>query len=315
MNIRDIIIPALFAFAFTFGVRYFLDPKNESEQEVVTGRKRIIPSCSDLVKPIDKNINFVDKKSNDGAIETKIPTLNGYYVFTSHGAALKNAYFKHYEQDNDDYLCALDLNNINEFGFIIGLNFPTPYDFELVSQNNLEKATELIYKANINEGSLIKKFYIPKDNNSIYLNIAFDFKDLDTQLRLFMPTPYICGSENDDFFGVANTQSSKSNIKEIKKDECLSAAWDIPKIFGTNSKFFAAIIYSQEGDKAQRGAFKVADNQLITILETPRIRGSGEWNLKAFVGPKKVDALELVDNRLTQILNYGWLTSLSKIML
>ena len=95
----------------------------------------------------------------------------------------------------------------------------------------------------------------------------------------------------------------------------MSAAWDIPKIFGTNSKFFAAIIYSQEGDKAQRGAFKVADNQLITILETPRIRGSGEWNLKAFVGPKKVDALELVDNRLTQILNYGWLTSLSKIML
>jgi YidC/Oxa1 family membrane protein insertase len=315
MNIRDIIMPALFAFAITFGVRYFLDPKTEPEQEVVTGRKRLIPSSADLVKAIDKTINFIDKKSTSGYIETKVPTANGYYIFTSEGAALKGAYFKHYDQNNDDYLCAFNPQVINEFGFIIGLNFPAPHDFELVENNNLENATELVYKAIINEGVLTKKFYVLKNNNGINLTILFDLNNTDSQLRLFMPTPYICGSENEDLLGLVNTQSSKTNIKEIKKDECLSAAWDIPKVFGTNSKFFASIVYAQDGDKAQRGAFKLADNQLISILETPRVRGSGEWNLKTYFGPKKVNALESVDSRLTQILNYGWLTSLSKIML
>lgn len=314
MNIRDIIMPALFAFAFTMGVRYFLDPKTEPEQEVVTGRKRLIPSSADLVKAIDKNINFIDKKSISDYTDTKVPTLNGYYVFTTQGASLKGAHFKHYD-NNDEYLCALNAQNIDELGFIVGLNFPTPQDFELVEHNILENATVLVYKASINEGVLTKKFYVPKNSNSINLTISFDFQDTDAQLRLFMPTPYICGSESEDFFGVANTQSSKTNIKEIKKDECLSAAWDIPKIFGTNSKFFASIVYFQDGDKAQRGAFKLADNQLVSILETPRIRGAGEWNIKAYFGPKKVNSLEAVDSRLTQILNYGWLTSLSKIML
>ena len=315
MNIRDIIMPALFAFAFTVGVRYFLDPKTEPEQEVVTGRKRLIPSSADLVKAIDKTINFIDEKAISGYIETKVPTLNGHYVFTSQGAALKGAYFKHYDQDNDDYLCAFNAQTINEFGFIIGLNFPAPHEFELVENNNLENATELVYKAKISEGTLTKKFYVPKNNNSINLTILFDFNNIDTQLRLFIPTPYICGSDNEDLFGLVNTQSSKTNIKEIKKDECLSAAWDIPKVFGTNSKFFASIVYGQDGDKAQRGAFKLADNQLVSILETPRVRGSGEWNIKAYFGPKMVNALEAVDSKLTQILNYGWLTSLSKIML
>jgi YidC/Oxa1 family membrane protein insertase len=315
MNIRDIIMPALLAFAFTVGVRYFLDPKTEPEQEFVTGRKRLIPSSADLVKAIDKNIDFVDKKTTLGYIETKVPTLNGHYIFTSQGAALKGAYFNHHYQNSDDYLCAFNAQGIDEFAFIIGLNFPAPHDFELVEHNNLENATELIYKATISEGTLTKKFYIPKNCNSINLTILFDFNNTDTQLRLFIPTPYICGSENEDLLGLVNTQSSKTNIKEIKKDECLSAAWDIPKVFGTNSKFFASIVYSQDGDKAQRGAFKLADNQLVSILETPRVRGSGEWNIKAYFGPKMVNALEAVDSKLTQILNYGWLTSLSKIML
>lgn len=314
MNIRDIVVPALLAFAIVTGVRYFFEPQERTEQ-VVSGRKRIIPASEDLVKPLDKHVNFIDLPVSADYTETKVTTNNGYYVFTTQGAGLKQAYFKLDSDNNDDqYLCAFNSTNVNFLAFLLALNIPTPVDYKLISHNVTDLETELVYQASSTNGLITKKFVISSQTNNIDLFVNLDSKDSDTQFRLFIPTPGLCGVSEDTIFGLVNTQSSSTKIKEINKDES-QAAWDIPKIFGSESRYFASVVYSQDGDRAQRGSFKLENENLITVLETPRIKGTAEWSLKCYFGPKRADSLELVDKRLTQILNYGWFSVISKALL
>ena len=315
MKIHDIIVSALLAFAITFGIRYFFEPKVQEEKEVISGRKREIPASEDLVKPMDKHINFIDIDKDLNPTETKVLTYNGYYVFTTQGAGLKQAYFKHYEDSlEDDYLCALNVNDVNLLPFLVALNCPTPLDYKLISNITLDSITELVYQAETPNGTLKKKFSISSLNNSIDLSIISDLINIDSQLRLFISTPLLCSTTDLTINGLVNTQSSNTNLKKVTNEES-QAAWDIPKLFGSESRYFASIVYNQVGDKAQRGSFKLEDNNFISILETPRIKGTGQWDIKCYFGPKKVNSLDLVDKRLSQILDYGWFSPISKALL
>jgi YidC/Oxa1 family membrane protein insertase len=58
-------------------------------------------------------------------------------------------------------------------------------------------------------------------------------------------------------------------------------------------------------------------NVVFGILSYPRVLGSEDYELQfdGFVGPKAYDQLAAVDDRLTQVIDYGWFGWLAKPLL
>lgn len=313
MNLKDIIIPAILAFAITSGIRYFIEPSTSNNDEVVSGKKRKIVLSEDMVKPFNKDINFLESSSTDEPEETNVKIFNGNIVFTSEGAAIKHVCFDSFNNDPND-ICVYQAQDIKQRGFILALDKPSPINYKLVKNIRMSDLTELIYQAEIDGSILTKTFEVYHDKNEINLTISMDSKESDNQYRLFIPVPFIQGTEMSEQSGIVNSSSSNTKINTVKNNE-VSSSWDIPYIFGAQSRYFASVVFNEDGDRSQRGSFKTVDGRLISILETPRVKGDFSWKISSYYGPKQLQCIDKVDSKLDQILDYGWFGFISKILL
>jgi len=93
--------------------------------------------------------------------------------------------------------------------------------------------------------------------------------------------------------------------------------WYVPRLFGSDSRYFIHSMISDQNSFAQRAYYKLEDrDRLFSILEGPTVTTHSSWVLSFYFGPKELDALASVDSRLEQTLDYsGILAPLAKIML
>lgn len=323
MNFKELLVPLSLALLTTWAFQYFFNarkPTLEHGQEVQSGQHFVAPKSTEIEvhKPLKLEVNFLEKSSVKKPIITKVETEEARYIFSSEAASLEHVEFKRKWGGKKGYLSTVFAPSIADKErrcFLVALDEKTPYAFDFINKTEDIDHVYLTYSANFQDGIMQKEFAIFKHEYRIDLtiNIKPSLNTTTLQPRIFFPSPLIPELGKDDWIkGIVNEGENKVRTYE-KTEETISGYWSKPTLFGTQDRYFIHAMVNDPNHFTQRGYYRVFDlENLYSILEGPAISEPSIWKLTFYFGPKEDTAIKLVDERLSQILNYGWLAPISR---
>ncbi|MCK4651317.1 membrane protein insertase YidC [Candidatus Babeliales bacterium] len=287
--------------------------------EIRPGQAYRVPTAQDLAMPINLEIDFLDKKIKK---EEKIDTYQtDLYVisFSNYGGIVSTIDFKKYLGINKTPLRTVYQKSFfqrEEGAFLLALDKKTPYFYDLIESKELDDCFKIVYQSKVDDWIIRKNYVIYKDSYKLDLNLEFETnskKEDGIRPRIFFPAPFVGEIESDKQNGFVIDLDGKS-VNKISDYE-LDQAWITPEIFGAEDKYFVHAVIGDKQKLIQRTFFKKLKNNIFPILEGPQIKESGKWNLSFYMGPKSLDDLVAVDERLSDLLAFGWLSWICKLLL
>ncbi|MEX0672296.1 MAG: membrane protein insertase YidC [Candidatus Babeliales bacterium] len=320
MNIREIIPVLTVAFLITAGFNYFfrdmLVPREA--QEIQTGRSFTAPRIENEHKPLNIEIDFYDQKSARKEVLTEVQTDFTRLVFSNNGAVVQGLEFIRRVDDQVEIVPTLELLPREQQCFLVALDEKTPFFYTFEGKKELDDAVELMYTAHTDELSIIKRYVVYKHAPKIDCAITLDPKGgKGVQPRLFITQPMVKAIKKTDLIqGLVNNEGSATTLKKIAKTYDMTRMyWVLPSVFGLEDYYFVHAMIQDSNRFTNRAYFGITDDIVSAILEGPTITAKTSWNLSFYMGPKETRAFELVDSRLDQTLDYGWLTPLCRLFL
>jgi YidC/Oxa1 family membrane protein insertase len=339
-------ISVLLAVTTVWAFQYFSNKKTTEKEEqgvitlgqkaAVAGQPIKIPVTQDLYRPLDLNIEFLETKISEPEIRTEVRTPNYQAIFSNYGAVLSALDFVAYKSKNGRMLRTVNSKgSVDEDArkngcFLLALNGKTPFVYSLSgvtekqdSRNPDIKFREVVYKAETASWTITKSYKLNHDSYKIDLVLGVEPKgvvvaDQPERLRLFFTAPFI-GDVSDDVISpfMMNESNGKIDVQSLEKIQSVAWFWTATnKIFGAQDKYFAHTLVNDSDKFVQRGYFKKVDaNNIMPILEGPSLEGKSQWTMSFYFGPKVVDQLALVDERLTDLMSFGWLSWICKLLL
>lgn len=318
MDIKEWILPFVFAIGMTYAVQYFLEPKSDqnlSGVAIKSGSGFTAPMIEDINKPLNLSIQLRVEQEQPVLLET-VKTVCGTYVFSNKGAILQSFSFPWQKgAEIIDTIAPTD----NCFFIAFENNSPVMYRLDkILGDEKTDKI--LIYKAHFDGGLITKTFTIHHDSYAIDLEVlvAYDDHKVENpvQLRLVIPQPVMQPVVAwDKVTGFINENKGLKTIDVTKKD-AFQQFWALPSCFGYESRFLIHAFVKDETNLVQR-AYMVKDRlgSVSGLLESKLFAESASWKTQFFVGPKTSQAIVKVDDRLLKTLNFGWLSPISHAML
>lgn len=321
----------VFALALTWGTMqvfgYFFSGKSSSVQgEIKPGQHATALMPDELFKPLDKEVSFLDQKIQDEEL-TEIETDFCTLVFSSHGAVLESIDFKEHLGKNGKPLrtvyCkgSIDDEQRQNGCFLLAFDQDTPYFYRLISTNRGVDRTDIVYQANYAGWKITKTFGVYKKSYKLDVSISFDNEKNDKELhpRLFFTAPYIAELGKDDTLSIIMLNEAKDVIerKDVISDQDCAWFWQVNRpIFGAENRYFLHSLIADPSKFTQRAFFKSFNQLCISpILDGPVIDKNQDFTLSFYVGPKVFDHLTLVDSRLEEVMSFGWLSWMCKMLL
>jgi YidC/Oxa1 family membrane protein insertase len=324
MNIKEWIVPICLALITTwfvqrFVVDRFLRPAPTSTDQV---SGFIAPQSEQLFRPLHVEIDFIDAEKKRPEIRTDVVTSWGVAQFSSHGAIVRTLDFNHavdhhsetirtvYPRANDDR---------QTHCFLLALNEPTPYFYELTEHEDTEDYALLTYKAAFAHGTVAKTFKVHKAIHKIDLNceIVHAGDGAPVEARVVFPSPFMADIADREAISAICIDNKKSFERITWQKLNVNQGWFAPQMFGADDTYFMHMLCADPHAFVQRAYYKCVDkNMLISVLEGPAVTASASWNLSFYCGPKSDVEVNAVDSRLEQALGYaGWFAPLSKLFL
>lgn len=323
MNIRNFIVPLTLALITTWVIQYFvinpyLSPSN-AQGEHKSGQTFVAPQSKIAAQPLNKEIDFLDNEPLQDALETSIETDHASYIFSTHGACLKQLTFKRVMNEKPVLLSTMPsvLPAQKETrSFLLAFEQKTPFNYELVQKVQQENSTRLHYKAETDQGTVEKLFTIHHAKFQVDLDLTITPKSEPLRARIFYTAPYMPEIKEDTIAALYTTQKGAVQ-KELRTKLDLNKGWYLPGIFGSENRYFIHALVADGNQFAQRAYYDLRGQQdLISILESEAITAPTTYTLSFYLGPKEEKAIQSVDVRLEQALDYsGWLAPLSKVLL
>jgi len=328
MKIKELIFPAAMALLITFAIQYwfFGDKKKvPGGQQVVSGQSFTAPKSRQEVRPLNKEIDFIDEKRLAPRELTQVETNLATYTFSNDGAALERLEYSGVSSDKLNGLGTVFPVSQTEREnkcMLLALDEKTPYYFKLVSKKESKLAFILHYRYDspANDFIVDKTFTIYKNTYKVDLNIVLTPKKplkKGLEPRLFFGSPITPELGKNDVISAVfvNEKGSVAKTTRARLDENVGRLR--PKLFGTDSKYFVHTMISDPDLFAQRAYYKLlGGDKLFSILEGPIVDKKQSWTVSFYFGPKKQSALSVVDTRLEKTLGYsGWLDFISKYLL
>lgn len=304
-----------------------------TSQKPVMGQPIKVAADADFYRPLNVEVSFEQKKIDQAELLTEVETRYYKAVFSDNGAVLKSLEFKDYKGKSGSLLKTLDSTSVLqgdsnlEGCFLLALEKDTPYKYEFLykqdKQIDQHDVMEIGYKAET-EFWIIQKIYVLyKDNYKFDLNVSFEPKGTIQEknilrARIFVKAPYVNEIDNDPVGGFAFNET-KNNVGKLDlgTSQDLIWHWVTPKIlFGAEDKYFVHGIVNDSSKFVRRAYFKKLDaNNVFEILEGSELKEANKFNLSFYMGPKILDAMSDVDHRLVDLLSFGWLSWLCKLLL
>ncbi len=326
MNFKELLVPLSLALITTWAFQYFfsarktgLEPK--TEQTVSSGMFVKAPKDThiEVHQPLKLEVNFIEKSPTKKPATTKVETDQVRYIFSSEGASLESLEFKRKWGGKESYLNTIFPPNSadrEQRCFLVALDANTPYHFDLIKQSQDDETAHLVYQATFPEGTLTKEFSVFKHEFRIDLIITLSpAQGLQGTLqpRISFPSPLVPQLGKDDWIkGIVADANNKIHLYE-KTEDILTGYWTKPSLFGTQDRYFINALYADHNNFIQRAYYKVFDlENMYSILEGTPVSTAATWKLSFYFGPKEDHAIKKVDERLTQVLNYGWLAPISR---
>lgn len=324
MNIKDMFVVIGFALMTTWGVDYFILSRyrtSQSSEECRSGQTFSAPEKQQVIKPLNVDVNFIEKKRVAPEVITELNTDWGFLTFSSDGASLERLEFKQGADNADNIITIHPAIARENKAFLVAFDQHSPYYFNLVAETEDDTHIVLTYEGSFDTGTLRKRFTIAKQMCKIDLTIELihtTHANPDMQLRLFYPAPIMPDVASDVISALmSNVKGSLEKIPFAKLNE--REGWWAPSIFGAENKYFVHAMVADPNNFTERAYFlKTLDNHLVSILEGPSSVQAGEhsWTISFYCGPKDAQAMALVNGRLEETLDYsGLLAPLSKLLL
>lgn len=307
-------------FGYFFGGR-----KDVQQGEIRPGQQAQALMPEALFKPLDLDVSFVEQKVPVEEV-TEIDTDYCKLVFSSQGAVLQSIDFKEHINKNGKPLRTIyDRGSMDEEQrkkgcFLVALEEKTPYFYKLVDTKRGVEKTELVYRAQSEGWAITKTFGIYKKSYQLDVTVAFEPEKNHHTLkpRLFFMAPYIA-ELGDDTVSVVSYNESKESIerKDINADQGIAWYWKGSNpIFGAEDRYFLHSMIKDDANFVQRAYFKTYDSTMVTpILEGPVVNDKQSFTLSFYVGPKVFDHLAAIDTRLEEVMSFGWLSWMCKLLL
>ncbi|MCK4264948.1 membrane protein insertase YidC [Candidatus Babeliales bacterium] len=317
------LIFALLMTTIVMGVFNYMTYRKEAKQQAVpeaiqAGQSYKVPSKADLMRPLNYEIDFIDKKVTKQEEIESVETDFYKIDFTNYGGNISRIAFKKRLGKGGIPLQSVkpkDFFNREESCFLLALDEKTPYFYKFDSKEDLGDRVNIIYEAETSNFAIKKIYSIFRGSYKINLNLEFNPKGRGTiHPRIFLPAPFISELSEDLQNGfVFNKQSQKIEASlSVVQDN----AWLIPEVFGAQDKYFAHALVKDDHGFAIRGYFKKdSTGKYISIFEGPEVLDKKSFTLSFYIGPKDIADMAAVDGRLEDLLNFGWLSWLCKLLL
>ncbi len=309
-------------------------------QQGVPAQAAKVLSVQDFYRPLEKTVAFAEDRA-ENVVLTAVETPYVKATFSNHGGAITDLLFKeHHGKDG------LPLHTVQDYGFatadtkqktcfLLALDTKTPFVYNLISQEEKieknKKVTEIVYQADAEQWALKKIYVLHHDSYQVDVTVSVEPRVADVQavrMRLMFPAPIVKEIE-DDTVGIISLNKNKNTLEKIDLDqaEALAWPWDVSNaLFGAEDKYFAHALVGDASRFVQRSYInqvvvpavkpgQKAYKEVYAILESGAIKEKGSWTMSFYMGPKVLDQLVYVDDRLDDLMSFGWLSWLCKLLL
>jgi YidC/Oxa1 family membrane protein insertase len=301
--------------------RYVIDRYLHPTSVIQSSTEFIVPQ-EQPYDPLNTEINFIDTEKKRPEIRTEVVTNWGIAEFSSYGAVLHVLDFHHTVDHKSEMIRTIYPHSSGDRKtecFLVGLNIPTPYFYDLVMYEDTEEYARLIYKASYGNGTITKTFKISKSVHKI--DLQCDIEPVNTvepiTVRIFYPSPFIADIAEREAISalIINNQHNFERIAWKKLNS--NQGWFAPVMFGSEDIYFMHLLSVDHNAFVKRAYYAFADkNFLVSVLEGPQATQAASWNLSFYCGPKTDAAVNAVDIQLEQMLGYaGIFAPLSKLFL
>lgn len=317
MNVKDILLPIVFAISSIWLVQYIFGPKDTSLGK--PGSEFVAPTSTATVQPLNLEVDFIDTKQKSEATITKVETPHATWSFSSNGAILENLTYKRIRGGVEQVFNTIASPIEKDRGaFLVALNGidSTPYYYTFKGEEKHEGATMLTYQAETSKAIITKLFVVFHDSYRLNLVVTLEPKTQEAlQPRIFFPAPVLSFSDRADELS-AVIYVDRSGLTTKKPAEITGRGWEYPPLFGAQDRYFANVMINDPQTFARRAYFKPQGvDSLQAILEAQEVKEKTTWDISFYCGPKESDAFAAVDNRLESLLDYGWFAPISKPLL
>jgi len=320
---RKFLFAMFLSFLTVWLVQYYMAEKQPTTgtvpEQVVPGQAYKVPTQQELSRPLNLEVDFIDKKVTQKEDIIQVATDYCVLSFSNFGGILSSIDFKEYTGKNNTFLRTVHKKSFYEreqTSFLLALEEKTPYFYNLINKEELDDKFVFAYQTEVN-GWIIKKNYtVYKQSYRLDLDLIFEKKTKDKTIsirpRLFFAAPFV--GEIEGNIQTAFCGDIKGGITKISAGKELEQAWVVPPIFGAEDKYFAHCLIGDSSSFAQRAYFKkLGNNFLYPILEGPRIEENQSSSLSFYLGPKSLDELVATDQRLEALLSFGWLSWICRL--
>jgi YidC/Oxa1 family membrane protein insertase len=321
MKFQDVLVPLVFTVLMVWGLQYFVINKHlpSTTGEIKSGQSFTAPLSDQVIKPLRTEINFIDQQSTPKVV-TEIETTGALYKFSTDGGTLEQLTYKRLPQGHQSPLTMTIMPPVLEredYSFLVGLNDATPFYYQLVDKQESPETVKVVYQASTPQAMIRKEFIVFKDTYK--LDLIVTVAPLATlseplQARLFLPAPFMSDAHLKDTVS-AILYNENNKLQKIKPADVKQQLWVAPTFFGAENRYFVNSLLEDPDHFVQRGYYKITNvSPLTAVIESVPVHAKTSWKLSFYCGPKEAHQMALVDSRLEQTLDYGWLGGIAKIL-
>lgn len=326
MNIKNLWLPLLLALVTTWGINYFLTSRTAKQgstaENAVAGESFVAPEKAVSLKPLVKEIDFLDAQVVTPAQIAVVETDHYVARFTTHGAALESLLFKRKPgvlETDVEIIQPTSALKKEDACFLVALQEKTPFYYTFDGKVEDKDLVVLTYKVQVDQGAIVKQFVIAKHSYKIDVNVTFEPKgNASFEPRIVIPAPFLEADKETQKASVAGIVAEKKEaIVKILKDKVNpQQGWFSPTVFGVENRYFVTVLVGDQAKFVQRAYYRVGEENLFALLEGPTVAEKKAWSLSFYCGPKEYDAMYAVDQRLAKVVDYaGILSPISRFML
>ena len=291
--------------------------------EIAPGKPVQVAATEVLYKPLHLDVGFADKKSGVEQL-VAVDTPHVHAVFSTNGGALSTLDFKDFQGKNKTALRtvytkgAFENEQREQTAFLVAFDKQTPYAYTFEGTHAANGVTEVAFKAAGDLCTVYKTYKMYDDSFKCDLSITVEPHTVDgVTPRLMVPAPYL-HELGEDTLSVVAWDEQRQSVEKQELAASTRMAWfwlEKKPLFGIEDRYFAHALTADTNGFVQRAYVKKFNVGAASIFEGPTITQKTSWNLSFYLGPKRYQQLHDVDERLTDLMSFGWLSTLCKLLL
>ncbi|MFC1854504.1 YidC/Oxa1 family insertase periplasmic-domain containing protein [Candidatus Dependentiae bacterium] len=306
-------------------VKYFFASKPADRaiegREDLSGQVFQAPVSNLEARKLNKEIDFIDKKIPSGDQEIFVATSLCEYTFSPNGAVLSGLDFKENRGPEGDFIRTVYNRQFEEREqgcFLLAMDEKTPYVYKFLGVDSKNGKHIVSFQTEVDGWQIRKSFELNDYEYDIKVSLSFEPKNgvKTIRPRLFVPGPF-SGSISEDKINGIVSGLDKASLNKVTDAQEHDFGWKLPAIFGAEDKYFLHSFHGISDESfVERAYYKRFNNRgLFSIFECRKISKSSSVTMKFYFGPKTIYDLEASDERLKNVLSFGWFSKLMILLL